>query len=348
MSYFNNTITYRYNGVCDVEDNFKVYFDLLVNKCARMFIWDNLPDNIDQRYLETQLLLTGKVAFTKINDKYYVVSGNWGGEPNAYYLPTLWTMANPILGSKQLKIRQKDGGDNVEGLDAILIGNSDVDLLRDDCRKGGLYGLIYQTAGLLADNISSLNVAQINGRAATIYQADSEADARTGEQTLQEIYSGKPYKILSQNILEKFTVTPVAGSGTNSTLMTLIEARRSILQDFYNEIGIGYQGNSKRERVNTAEVGLMRGCLDCSLEGMLKCREEAVERINELYGLNISVKINEDIYYEGSGNATLGDITAADAELQVDGVEEDTIKQEDEKNDVNTVNELEEKGKENT
>ena len=323
MSYFNNTLTYQYKGVCDVEDNFKVYFDLLVNKVCRMFVWENLPDNIDQRYLETQLLLVGKAAFTKINDKFYVVSGNWGGEPNAYYLPTLWTMANPILGSKQLRIRQKDGSDKVEGLDAILIGNSDIDLLRDDCRKGGLYGLIYQTAGLLADNISSLNVAQINGRAATIYQADSEADARTGEQTLQEIYSGKPYKILSQNILEKFTITPVAGSGTNSTLMTLIEAHQYILAQFFNEIGVGGNWNMKRERINTAETELMTDSLDINIQSMLKCREEAVDKINELFGLNISVKLNEAIYKEEDEVAP--DNTNSDSELQVDGVEEDKV-----------------------
>lgn len=330
MSYFNNTLTYCYKGVCDVEDNFKVYFDLLVNKVSRMFVWENLPDNIDQRYLETQLLLVGKAAFTKINDKFYVVSGNWGGEPNAYYLPTLWTMANPILGSKQLRIRQKDGSDKVEGLDAILIGNSDIDLLRDDCRKGGLYGLIYQTAGLLADNISSLNVAQINGRAATIYQADSEADARTGEQTLQEIYSGKPYKILSQNILEKFTVTPVAGSGTNSTLMTLIEAHQYILAQFFNEIGVGGNWNMKRERINTAETELMTDSLDINIQSMLKCREEAVDKINELFGLNISVKLNEAIYKED--NEVAPDNTNSDSEFQVDGVEEDKVEVKEEVN----------------
>ena len=332
-----------YRGVCDVGFNFKTYFDLLVNKVSRMFVWDNLPETVDQRYLETLLLLNGKAAFTKVNDKFYVVRGNWGGEPNCYYQPTLWTMANPILGSKALRIRQLDGTESVEGLDAILIGNSDVDLIRDNCETGGLYGLIYQTAGLLADNISSLNVSQINGRVSVLYTADSEAEALTGEKVLQDIYEGKPYKILSQNILEKIGVNTVAAQGQSNTLMSLIEAHRSILQDFYNEIGIGYQGNSKRERVNTAEVGLMRGCLDCSLEGMLKCRQEAVEKINDLYNLKISVKINEDIYYEGSGNATLGQ-----EELQVDGVEEDAIEQEDEKNDVNTVNELEEKGEANT
>ena len=177
-----------YKGVCDVDFNFRTYFDLLVNKVSRMFVWENLPETINERYLEQQLLLIGKVAFTKVNDKFYVVSGNWGGEPNCYYQPTLWTMANPILGSKQLRIRQLDGTEDVEGLDAILIGNSDVDLLRENCTQGGLYGLIYQTAGLLADNISSLNVSQINGRVSVLYTADSEAEALTGEKVLQDIY----------------------------------------------------------------------------------------------------------------------------------------------------------------
>lgn len=336
-----------YKGVCDVDFNFKTYFNLLLNKVIRMFEWENLPDTIDPRFLETQLLLAGKACFFKDNDKFYCLNGNWGGEPNVYYYPTIWTVSNPILGSRQLKVRQKDGTDDITGLDGIVIGNSDSDLI-SETKTGGLYNLIYQTAGLLADNISSLNVAQINGRVSVLYTADSEAQALTGEKVLQDIYSGKPYKILEQNILEKIGTTPIAASGTNNTLMSLIEAHRSILQDFYNEIGIGYQGNSKRERVNTAEIGLMRGCLDCSLEGMLKCRQEAVEKINELFGLSISVKINPEIYYEGSGNATLGndELTIDDGEDQIDGVQEDKIEQLDEKNTEESIEILEKRGEE--
>ena len=312
-----------YKGVCDVDFNFRTYFDLLVNKVSRMFVWENLPETINERYLEQQLLLIGKVAFTKVNDKFYVVSGNWGGEPNCYYQPTLWTMANPILGSAQLRIRQLDGNDNVEGLDAILIGNSDVDLLRENCKQGGLYGLIYQTAGLLADNISSLNVSQINGRVSVLYTADSEAEALTGEKVLQDIYAGKPFKILSQNILEKIGVNPVAAQGQSNTLMSLIEAHQYILAQFFNEIGIGGQWNLKRERINTAETELMTDSLDINIQSMLKCREEAVEKINELFGLNISVKLNEAVYSEDEDE----DQTEAEGEIQVDGVEEDTVEQ---------------------
>lgn len=325
-----------YKGVCDVDFNFRTYFDLLVNKVSRMFVWENLPETINERYLEQQLLLIGKVAFTKVNDKFYVVSGNWGGEPNCYYQPTLWTMANPILGSAQLRIRQLDGTEDVEGLDAILIGNSDVDLLRANCKQGGLYGLIYQTAGLLADNISSLNVSQINGRVSVLYTADSEAEALTGEKVLQDIYAGKPFKILSQNILEKIGVNPVAAQGQSNTLMSLIEAHQYILAQFFNEIGIGGNWNMKRERINTAETELMTDSLDINIQSMLKCREEAVKKINELFGLNISVKLNEAVYSEDEDE----DQTEAEGEIQVDGVEEDVVEQPDapapEEKEVNT------------
>lgn len=310
-----------YRGVCDVDFNFRTYFDLLVNKVSRMFVWENLPETVNERYLEQKLLLIGKVAFTKVDDKFYVVSGNWGGEPNCYYQPTLWTMANPILGSKQLRIRQLNGTEEVEGLDAILIGNSDVDLLRENCEQGGLYGLIYQTAGLLADNVSSLNVSQINGRVSVLYTADSEAEALTGEKVLQDIYQGKPFKILSQNILEKIGVNPVAAQGQSNTLMSLIEAHQYILAQFFNEIGIGGNWNMKRERINTAETELMTDSLDINIQSMLKCREEAVKKINELFGLNISVKLNEAVYSEDEEDQT--------DEIQVDGVE-DVIEQKEE------------------
>jgi hypothetical protein len=113
------------------------------------------------------------VCWTEFDGKLYALGGNIGGEPNAYYEPQFFIIANPILGSKQVKVRQKDGSNSIEGLDGILMGNSDVDLMSDRA-VGGLFGLIYQYAGLLADNISSLNISQINGRVAQIWTADND------------------------------------------------------------------------------------------------------------------------------------------------------------------------------
>lgn len=348
MYYSLPPITYK--GVCNVQHNFNFYFDMLTNKCCNLFVWDGLPDTVDQRALNLSLVLGGKVCWTKFNDKLYALNGNIGGEPNAYYEPQLFIIANPVLGSKQVRIRQKDGSKDVQGLDGILMGNSDVDVMSDR-PTGGLFGLIYQTAGLLADNVSSLNTSQINGRVAQIWTADTDAMARTAEFVLRDIYDGRPYKVVTQDILDKVGVLAAAKEGQANTLLNLIEAHRSILQDFYNELGIGYQGNSKRERVNTAEVGLMRGCLDVNIENMLKNRQEAVERINELFGTSISVEINPELFYEGSGNATLGE-EIPEEEIQekpdsaIDSAATDDSDSTDEKNTEEIIKEQEERGEE--
>lgn len=332
----------QYKGVCNVQHNFNFYFDLLTNKCCNLFVWDGLPDTVDERALNLSLVLGGKVCWTKFNDKIYALNGNIGGEPNAYYEPQLFIIANPVLGSKQVRIRRKDGSKEVQGLDGILMGNSDVDVMSDR-PVGGLFGLIYQTAGLLADNISSLNVSQINGRVAQIWTADTDQMARTAEIVLRDIYDGRPYKVVTQDILDKVGVLGAAKEGQTNTLLNLIEAHRAILQDFYAELGIGYQGNMKRERINEAEIGLMKGQLDVNIWNMLECRKEAVEKINELFGTSISVELNPNIFYYGSGNATLGeeeleenpdsDVEAEEAE-QIEEEKEIPIEEEKEKAEV--------------
>ena len=75
---------------------------------------------------------------------------------------------------------------------------------------------------------------------------------------------------------------------------------------------------------------------------MLENRKRAVEKINELFGTNISIELNDEIYYEGSGNATLG---AEDLEEEeVNGVPGEEI---DEKNTEESIEIEEERGGEN-
>lgn len=326
-------IPISYNGVCDVEQNFHTYFKLLTNKCLSLFKWENLPETIDERFLMTQLILNGKVCWFNHQGRLYALNGAPGGEPNVYYEPQTFIVANPIIGSKTLTIRNRDGNESIDGLDGVLMALTDIDYELTPAAHGGLYGLIYQTAGLLADNISSLNVAQINGRAAVAFTADTEALAESAEEVLKDIYSGKPYRVLSEDILNKITATPLGGSGQNNTIMTLIEAHQYILASFYNEIGIAGNWNMKRERVNTAETELMTGSLDVSVYNMIKNLKDAVEKINDLFGTDIKVELNKDVVTDLNQ-------TEEDGELQVDGVQEDPVEVKDE--DINEVKEEDE------
>ena len=287
-----------------------------------------LPDTIDERALNLDLVLSGKVCWTKFGDKLYALTGNVGGEPNAYYEPQEFIIANPILGSKKVKIRHRDGLQTVEGLDGILMANSDVDQMSDRT-AGGLFGLIYQYAGLLADNVSSLNISQINGRVSQIWTADEQSLAKTAELVIKDVYEGKPYKIVTQDMIDKVGVLPAAQTGQTNTLLNLMEIHQFFLAQFYSELGIAAQGNLKRERINTAETELMTGSYDINIFNMLKNREEAVEQINSLFGTSISVKLNDRIYYEGSVNASLGENVEEEEEIKTEDVQETEDKEEE-------------------
>ena len=320
-------IPIAYEGVCNVEDNFQHYFDLLTNKCCNLFKWEGLPETVDEKFLMMELVLNGKVCWTKIDDKLYVLDGNVGGEPNCYYQPTQFIVANPILGSKMVKIRHKDGSNSTEGLDGVLMALTDVDYLSDRPNKGGLFRLIYQTAGLLADNISSLNVSQINGRVAQLWTVDNDAEANTVEAIVRDMYEGHPYRVLSQDLISKVGVVPAAQTGQSNTLLNLMEIHQYVLASFYNEIGIPSTWNMKRERVNTAETELMTGSLDVSIYSMERCLKAAVEQINEMFGTSISVRFNEEIIEEEGANE------------EKEAIEEPSIEVKEEVEDVKDVNE---------
>ena len=336
-------IPVTYVGVCDVQENFQHYFDLLTNKCCNLFKWEGLPDTVDEKFLMLQLVLNGRVCWTKIDGKLYALNGNVGGEPNAYYEPQTFIIANPILGSKTVRIRQKDGSNSTEGLDGILMALTDIDYMSDRAMKGGLYRLIYQTAGLLADNISSLNVSQINGRVAQLWTVDNDAEARTVEEIVRDMYDGHPYRILTQDLVSKIGTVPAAQTGQSNTLLNLIEAHQYILASFYNEIGIPATWNMKRERVNTAETELMTGSLDISVYNMEKSLKAAVDQINELFGTSISVRFNEDIVEdEGTtgenqvGEEKLDSESEAPIETEEEASQEEVEKKEEKEEIIKT------------
>lgn len=320
-------IPIEYNGVTNVQDNFDLYFDLLTNKCCNLFKWEGLPETVNERFLMMQLILTGRIAWFADKGNIYALNGSWGGEPNCYYEPTQWIVANPVLGSKTLTVRNMDGSDSIDKLDGIVMGLTDVDLIKQNPTKGGLYRLIYQTAGLLADNISSLNVSQINGRVSQIWTADNDAMSRTVEEIMRDIYEGHPYRVVSQDILNKVNSVPSAQTGQSNTLLNLIEAHQYILASFYNEIGLPSNWNMKRERINTAETELMTGSLDVSIYNMEKNLQAAVEKINELFGTSISVRFNEEIKEE---EAEVEGEEVKTEEEEVKTEEEETPVEEDE------------------
>lgn len=292
MSTWNNwQVRAGRGGVCDFRANYDFYFKWLTNKVMSCFI---IKDNdksektktINWDYFKLNCILDGAICITDFNGKLYACIGNRGGEPDEYYVPTIFTIANPILGSKQVKI----------GETGVVIYNTKVDQFMftgsTPIFETGLYDLISQTAALLADNIISINCCQINARVTTFFTADSEAQAVAGEAILKKQYAGKPFQILRSNILEKINVNPVNSSAQGQNITELVELHNYIIANFFQSIGIKSNNIMKRERLIRDEIESQDDFLQVSVLEILSSWQAGLDEVNALYGTSFTVELN--------------------------------------------------------
>lgn len=282
MAQTNWKIKYSEGGVCDFQENYDFFFKWLLNKVASCFYIKGLPETVDEWYTKTNLILDGNICVTDFGDKLYSVVGGRGGQPDEYYVPTIFTVANPILGSKQVEI----------GKTGVVIYNTATDKFYGDCFACGLYTLIRQTATLLADNIISINANQINSRVVAFFTADSEAQATEGENVLKQIYAGKPFKILRSDIVDKLQCNPIAATSTSSNITELVQLHNYIIGNFFQSIGIKSNNIRKNAHVLQEEIDSQDNFLQLSLFEILTSWQKGFDEVNELYGTDIKVELN--------------------------------------------------------
>lgn len=269
----------RYSkGICNFELNYDFFYKWLVSKTASLFYIDGLTETLDDFYIKSNLLIDGDVCITDFNDDLYAVCGAPGGEPSEYYKPTLYTVANPVLGSKIVH----------DGVDGVIIYNTPIDAYL----SGGINGLIVQTATLLADNIVSINTCQINSRVTVITTADSEGQALTAESVLKSMYAGNPYKILRSDIIDKIRVNPIAQTGAGNVLSDLIELHNYIISNYFQAIGIRANNQRKKAHMLQDEIDLQNSYLQISIYEIMSSWQKGFDKVNELYGTDIHVRLN--------------------------------------------------------
>ena len=143
----------------------------MLNRTQVMFDYENLPETIPARNLEILLQLNGNVFFTEVEGKYYVFTGGLGGEPDVYYEPTIYTVANPALNfSKNLKIDE----------DGVLI--------RSDSYGVGLLPMFQKYAALLAENEITMRIADINNRIPFLLSAADDRTKASAEKFLKDVF----------------------------------------------------------------------------------------------------------------------------------------------------------------
>lgn len=316
------------DGICNFKQNYDFYFKWLLDKVMQIFVikdeseseYDTKTINFD--YLKSNLLLDGDICITDFDKKLYAVTGNLGGKPDEYYIPVVYTVTNPILGSKM--VYRKDWKTNVKN--GVLIFNSDIDSLGWSAGPSrGLFDLIHQTATLLADNIVSINCQQINSRVHvffTVEDGDGENKAEAGSETLRKMYSGRPYQVLKEDLFGSIKVNPVATSATANSITQLVELQNFIVAHFFQTMGVKANDIMKKERLITAEIEEQNDIVSISLLELVTAWERGFEEVNKFYGTDIHVSLNPVLLKEIAQQFALEE-TPAIAEEEPEEVDQD-------------------------
>ena len=244
----------------------------MLDRTHRIFKYNNLPESIPERTLELYLQCNGFCIIYKHNGKLYPFFGGLGGQLDEYYMPTIATIANPYLNlSVNAKINQ----------DCIVIPN--------DTNYLGLLPMFNRYADMLTEAEISLNLAQINSRIIALISAPDDNTKASAEEYLDQVLSGKQGIIADNAFLDGIKVQPYGSAGTNNIIKNVIESIQFIKASWYNEVGINANYNMKREALNSAESALNDDILVPLIDDMFECRKAGVERVNKMFGTNITV-----------------------------------------------------------
>lgn len=293
-----------------IRDKDTAVTEFIANTLAKtqsMFEYEGLPDSIPQKELERLLQTTGNAFVTSVDGVLYALSGGKGGEPDVYGRATLYTVANPALKLNKTYDIQKDG---------VLIEN--------DSNGESLLPLIGRYAVLHTDGLISLNTASILTRITMLISASDDKTKQSADEFLRKIQDGE-FSIIGENAFFKGVNMQTAPT-TNSVYITqLIELIQYYKASMYNELGLNANYNMKRERLNLGEVSMNVDVLLPYVDNMLKERQNAVEKINEMFDTEISVKLASSWGLERDNyNALAADLETAKENPETDGNDTET------------------------
>lgn len=261
-------------GKFDKGALFDSYVRYFLARLQCMFKYENLPDTIPAKWLESYLITNGNALIGKAEDgNLYAFFGGYGGDPDAYYIPTKYIVANPYLNlNKTFKINE----------DSILIYN--------DTYAQGVLPMLEKYCSLLVESDVTMRNAIILARASLQITCADDKTKASAELYLKRLVDGDLSVMAENAFIEGLKVNEFSAAA--NSLTNLIENHQYIKASLYNELGLNSNYNMKRESINSNESQLNDDMLHPLIDDMLKERQEGIDRVNKMFGLDIKVSFD--------------------------------------------------------
>ena len=242
-----------------------------LNKSLTMFEWSNLPETIPAVELEKMLQINGYAVIAEYQGKLYAFQAGFSGQ-DPYNQPTKAIVNNPAL---------KNNTTYTIGEDCIVIKNDDM--------KQGLNGIYEYYGQRLIENQITMLMTDYNLRMPFTISSSDDQTTQSAKMYLKKIIDGSLGVIGEQKLFKALSVTPTNSKQT-ATFADLYGYQQFIIAQLNNTIGLATNNNMKRERLTTNEIEVNKNASYPLVDNMLKNRQQAVEAINEMFDVNVSVE----------------------------------------------------------
>lgn len=260
---------------------FTDYYNKLKMLAKSSFEWENLPNGIDEKWIEDMLFHYGKCMIFKDKTVGLMVSKcNEGGLVNHYDEPTC---LRPVATNFPGELKEYENG-----IDCVLIRNND-DMIPTQ-RSVQLYAYRLTVLSRTIDiNIEAMKTP--------ILITCNEKQKNSLKQVYKQWNGCEPVIFGSKDL--DLDGVKVLKTDAPVVFDKLQIEKNHVWNECMTHLGINNANMDKRERLVDDEVQANNEQIEMFALAMLKSRELACKQMNEMFGLNVSVKFrdvqNEDI-----------------------------------------------------
>lgn len=249
----------------------------LMELSISMFEWKNLPEGIDERFLEMVLFTDGHAVFFKDDElgDYLALQCLINGKLNVYRIP-INRRAFAVNGYQ----KQLTDKDSVIIFNNMLHTNSWLDVKMFAKR---LYNL---------DRIIDVNAS---AQKTPILIKGNEQQRLTLTNLYKE-YDGNAPVIFADKSLD-MNALQVMSTQAPYVADKIYQLKTQIWNEALTYLGISNVSFQKRERMVSDEVTRSQGGTVASRYSRLNARRQACEQINKMFGLNIDCDFREDYQF---------------------------------------------------
>lgn len=252
-------------------------FMRMYNICLNLFEYENLPETCDVQYLEDALFWFGRAIF--VNDDEYgfltlrVVES---GKRNIYNRAINYRGIGFGGYNKPYELKE---GNGLWGKNAVLIKNN---------------FMKYPTFNILLEYVSDITevkramMVNVNASKTPFVFSGSKPVMKSLKQMFKEVQDNEPVIFVNDEYDGSINLLNNTQAFIGNDLLSL---KHDLLGEMLGVLGIKYVNTEKKERLITDEAKSTEMFNDLSINTMLNMREEAVKKINELFGLNIKVRL---------------------------------------------------------